>query len=108
VEDVESWTDGLLIPARMPGSDSSITSDTNGNVLPVTVWSDPSTVGSYDIIVDVNKNGRYDEGIDALDNNDIEVTAGFVIPEFSSFTALLLFFSLAVVLSIFTRRKQKP
>jgi hypothetical protein len=108
VEDVESWTDGMLIPARMPGSDSSITSDTNGTVLPVTVWSDPSTVGSYDIIVDVNKNGRYDEGIDALDNNDIEVTAGFVIPEFSSFTALLLFFSLAVVLPIFTRRKQKP
>ncbi len=89
VSDVETWTDGMLIPARESGTATMITSDTDGNVLPVTVWSDPSTVGAYDIVVDVNGNGSYDEGIDTLDNDDVEVTAGFVIPEISSLIALL-------------------
>lgn len=36
----------------------------------------------YDIIIDVNKNGKYDVGTDALDAN---ITVGFeAIPEFSS------------------------
>ena len=89
VSDVVTWTDGMLIPARESGTATMITSDADGNVLPVTVWSDPSTVGAYDIVVDVNGNGSYDEGIDTLDNDDVEVTAGFVIPELSSLIALL-------------------
>lgn len=105
VEDVATWTDGLAIPARVAGTSSSITSDTNGNVSPITVWSDPPTAGLYDMIVDVNGNGHYDEGIDALDNNDVEVTAGFVIPEFLSIIALLTAFSLATLSSIVIRRK---
>jgi hypothetical protein len=40
--------------------------------------------------VDVNGNGRYDEGIDALDDNEVEITAGFVVPEFPSSLALFL------------------
>jgi hypothetical protein len=90
VNDTEVWTDGMSIPARASGTATTMTSDTNGTVLPVTVWLNPSTVGAYDMIVDVNKNGFYDEGIDALDDND-EVTAGFVIPELPMLSALLLF-----------------
>ncbi|NWG11327.1 hypothetical protein HXY33_06245 [Candidatus Bathyarchaeota archaeon] len=104
VEDVVTWIDGLVIPTRVPGTSLSITSDTDGIVLPTTVWSDPSTIGAYDIIVDINGNGQYDEGIDALDNND-EVTAGFTIPEFLSVITLLLTFSLATILAIVVRRK---
>lgn len=103
VEDVKTWTDGMTIPSRVPGTATSITSDNDGTVLPLVVWSDPSTVGAYDIIVDVNMNGLYDEDIDALDNNDVEVTAGFVTPEISA-SLLLLFQIITTTALIFTKK----
>jgi hypothetical protein len=105
VEDVETWTDGMAIPSRVPGTATSITSDDDGVVLPVVVWSDPSTVGAYDIIVDVNMNGLYDEGIDALDNDDVGITAGFVIPEFSAF--ILLLFQITTLTAFIFAKKHK-
>ncbi len=106
VNDVGTWTDGMPIPARVSGTATSITSDADGAILPVMVWSDPSTVGAYDMLVDVNKNGFYDEGIDALDSNDVEVTAGFVIPEFAVLSVLLLF-QLAVFAAVVLAKKYK-
>jgi hypothetical protein len=106
VNDVEIWTDGMPIPERVSGTATSITSDSDGTVLPVIVWSDPSTVGAYDILVDVNENGFYDEGIDALDSNDVEVTAGFVIPEFPVLSVSLLF-QLAVFAAMVFVKKHK-
>jgi len=90
VNDTETWINGTTIPTRVAGTHISLISDANGTVLPTEVWSDPATVGKYDIVVDVNGNGLYDVGTDALDNNDWEVTAGFVIPEFVSLSLLLL------------------
>ena len=48
----------------------------------VRVWSSPLSPGKYDIIIDVNRNGVYDEGLDFLDNIDSYglPTAGFVVP----------------------------
>jgi len=63
------------------------------------------TTGKYDIVIDVNRNGHYDEGIDALDDHDIEVTAGFFIPEFPSFLILLLFLMTTLLAVIVYRRK---
>jgi hypothetical protein len=79
VNDVD-WTDGMTIPAYV--AKTSVTTDAFGEILDAyPVW-DGATPGKYDIIVDVNNNGIYDEGIDALDDSDIQVTAGFfVIPE---------------------------
>lgn len=104
VNDVEVWTDGMLFPARVSGTATSISSGADGSVLPVIVWSDPPTEGSYDMIVDVNMNGFYDEGIDALDSNDVEVTAGFVIPEFPALSILLLSQLLVFAATIFANR----
>ena len=82
VEDVTTWTDGMAIPPRVPGTAYGVASDSDGNMGPWPVWYAPLTIGKYDIVVDVNWNDIYDEGIDALDDSDIEVTAGFqVIPE---------------------------
>jgi hypothetical protein len=54
----------------------------NGMIAPTLTWAAPLVPGKYDIVVDVNNNTQYDVGIDTLDDNDIEVTAGFfVIPE---------------------------
>ena len=54
-------------------------------------------MGKYDILVDVDDNGEYNEGIDALDSGDVEVTAGFVVPELSHFVAFL-----TIMLTAFT------
>ncbi|MFB3889953.1 MAG: hypothetical protein ACE14S_10715 [Candidatus Bathyarchaeia archaeon] len=75
------WTDEMLI------QDIEKTVHINVNAtgrIPVgtKAWEGPLTPGKYDIIVDVDGNGIYDEGLDAIDDQDIEVTAGFfVIPE---------------------------
>jgi len=81
VEDV-TWVDGMAIPPRVPGTTTTVTTDTNGNIPPTLLWSSPLTPGKYDILVDVDGDGLYYAEADALDDNDIEVTAGFfVIPE---------------------------
>lgn len=82
VEDTP-WSCGMDIPVGVSGTETSVTTDLNGNIPAGTVaWSGPLTPGKYDIVIDVNGNGKYDEDIDALDDEDIEVTAGFfVIPE---------------------------
>lgn len=82
VDDVDPWTDGMVIPPRVPGTALTISSDPAGDVPPTLVWGSPLVPGKYDIVIDVNGNGLYDEGVDALDDSDIKVTAGFfIIPE---------------------------
>jgi uncharacterized repeat protein (TIGR01451 family) len=82
-----TWVDRMAIP----GSPVSVASDGLGTIHPTIVWSPPLTPGRYDIVVDVNCNGLYEVGIDTLDNNDINVTAGFfVIPEVWLGTILIL------------------
>jgi hypothetical protein len=81
VSDV-TWIEGMSIPSRIAGTVTTVTSDVAGNIPVTMVWSPPLTLGKYDIVVDVNGNGKYDAGVDALDDNDI-VTGGFlVIPEY--------------------------
>ena len=104
VNDVNTWNDNMSIPSRISGTATSILSDSNGTLSPTAAWSDPSTLGEYDIIVDVNGNGFYDAGIDALDNNDVEVTAGFIIPEFTSFLILSLFMILTMLGAVLHRK----
>ena len=97
VEDVETWTDGATIPDRISETASTILSNSEGDVPAMAVWSNPQAAGKYDIVVDVNNNGVYDVGVDALDDSDVEVTAGMVIPEF----APLHFLTLLTVLAAF-------
>jgi len=82
VEDT-AWSGGMDIPDRVSGTETSVSTDVNGYIPAGTVaWKGPLTPGKYDIVIDVISNGKYDKGIDALDDEDIEVTAGFfVIPE---------------------------
>jgi len=88
VSDVSIWTNGMDIPTPIVAT--SVRSDSAGTINPTAVWGSPLP-GKYDIIVDVNDNGRYDIGIDALDDNDIVTTAGFfVIPEYALGTILAL------------------
>ncbi len=81
VEDV-TWVDGMAIPPRVPSTATTITSDSSGDVQATLLWSNPLVAGKYDIVVDVDGDGLYYAETDVLDDNDIEVTAGFfVVPE---------------------------
>jgi hypothetical protein len=93
-----TWTDGMDIPDRVADTDTSVTTDASGNIAPGTrIWTS-SVQGKYDIVVDVNVNGRYDASTDALDAN---IDVGFeAVPEFStiaipvaSILGLLFFFN---------------
>ena len=78
-----AWVDGMTIPARIQGTVTSVSSDSSGNINLTAVWNKPLTPGKYDILVDVNGNGKYDADVDALYNNKIVTTAGFsLIPEY--------------------------
>jgi len=108
VVDEETWTDGMAIPERVPETATTISSNIDGDIQPTAVWSDPQTVGKYDMVVDVNGNGQYDAGIDALDDSDIEVTGGFlVIPEFLSFIILPLFMTATLLAAIMLGKKTR-
>jgi len=104
VDDVETWADGTPIPTRATGTLTTVSSDPSGNILPTAVWGNPQTIGKYDIIVDINGNGQYDANIDTLDDNDVEVTAGFIVPEFSS---ILMIFIVVTSLSAILLKNRK-
>jgi hypothetical protein len=78
-----AWVDGMTIPARIQGTVTSVSSDSSGNINLTVVWNKSLTPGKYDIMVDVNGNGKYDADVDALYNNKIVTTAGFsLMPEY--------------------------
>lgn len=82
VKDLDTWNDGMTIPPRINLTATNITTDGSGKIVPTALWVSPLSPGKYDIVVDVNGNGKYDEGVDALDDGDVEVTAGLmIVPE---------------------------
>jgi hypothetical protein len=76
VDDI-TWSDGEAIPQRLSGTLTTVTSDADGVIPPTVTWDNPQEIDKYDIIVDVNGNGQYDAETDAIDDNDVEATAGF-------------------------------
>ena len=108
VEDVVSWTamNGMPIPASASTDVPSITSNSSGQINVALLWSHP-TLGNYDIIVDVNRNGLYDAGIDPIDSDDV-VTAGVIIvPELSPVLAFCLFGTVTAVAAFKHGRKRE-
>lgn len=75
-----TWSGGMQIPTD--GIVTTVLTDADGKIPPTLVWPAPLTPGKYDIVVDVHRDGYYQKDFDCLDDNDIQVTAGFfVIPE---------------------------
>lgn len=69
-----TWNNGMTIPTH---SDEDyvweagfMTSDTGTLGPSIFIWLD-LIPGKYDIVSDVNDNGIYDEGVDALDDFDV-------------------------------------
>ena len=90
VVDNTTWTNGMTIPDRVSRTVTSVLSNSSGYFPPTQIWDPQLTLGKYDIVVDVNSNGRYDAGVDALDDLDIHGAGFFVIPEYAVGTILAL------------------
>jgi len=82
-----TWSDNTMIPAAVVRT--TVTSNSTGHIQPAMVWGS-ALPGEYDIVVDANDNGIYDEGIDALDDLDVSSAGFFVIPEYILGTDLAL------------------
>jgi hypothetical protein len=109
VEDVSAWQDGMVIPTRVEGTATTLSSNGAGSIVATAVWNPSLTLGRFDIVVDVNRNGKYDSGVDALDDSDVQVTAGFwVIPEYGFGTVMGLAGCLAALGVFCTRRQKTP
>ena len=106
VEDATAWTDGLNISSlTIMSTNIGVSTEADGELLPTQIWTTSLQLGEYDIIIDVNRNGIYDEGIDALDDMDVQDTAGFiVIPE----TPLATFITLLAITISLLIHKNKP
>jgi len=103
VEDVATWTDGMPLPS--PVVQTTVTADGDGNIPVTKVWIAKLEVGEYDIVVDVNDNGEYNEDVDALDDLDVNSAGFFIIPELPSGTILGLATCIATLgLYRFTRK----
>jgi len=100
-----TWTDGLGIPTRVAGTETTVTTDGYGKISAGTLIWASATIGKYDIIVDVNGNGVYDEDTDPIDNMDVN-DAGFeTVPEFTTIAIpVAIVFGLVFLIS---RRKRR-
>ncbi len=108
-----TWFDGKPIPVRVSGTATTVTVNETGFIVnsslnpassPALIWS-YAEIGKYDIVVDVNGNGTYDAGIDALDDIDVNGAGFETIPEFTTIAI-----PIAIVLGLiflFHRKKQK-
>jgi hypothetical protein len=118
VKDVDNWTDKMLIPPRIPGTVEQVSIDASGNIQPTLIWNAPLTPGGYDIVIDLNNNGRYDVGTDVLQKARIDACPSqhygvFVLPlpEYWSGTIMGLtsfFAALGLFGLIKRRRASKP
>lgn len=80
-----------------------VTTNSSGGIWPsVNIWSSPLTVGKYDIVVDMDKDGYLDEG----EPIDSWTTTGFeAIPEFT--TIAIPVAAILGLVFLFSRRRKK-
>jgi hypothetical protein len=86
---------------------ASTTTDTTGELPATLVWSQPLTIGKYDIWIDENQNGVLD-GADVWNSQSIDIYPLDVIPEFLTWTSTLLVpIILTIAVNIHQRRQLK-
>lgn len=99
------WVDDMLIPTRVPNSVELVSTNELGDILITGAWSGNMSVdGTYDMIIDYYGDGNYDRKADPIDDNDIMITAGFDIPEFSSYSFLSILMTILTVIMIYKRK----
>lgn len=67
VADQSNWTNGDTLTDVSGDGYEELTLSTNDTEV-VKLWDPPLTLGDYDIVEDINRNGVYDEGTDTVDS----------------------------------------
>lgn len=88
VQDVAVWNARVPLPTRVIDTTTSLTTDSSGNIVPTSIYPNAQP-GQYDVIIDVNNNGEFDEA-DLLINNIVATAGIFVAPEYSLGTLIAL------------------
>ena len=77
----DAWDWGSAIPPDVSDGVETVQTDGSGNIPLSKIWVAPTSVGEYDVIVDVNQDGT----LDSSDLIDDELKVGFeTIPEFTT------------------------
>jgi hypothetical protein len=83
----------------------SASTDLDG-LLPITLaWETPLTEGDYDIWIDADQNGMYDETVDMYENLMLDIHAFAVVPEFQTLKIMALFLALSTLVTVLAKRK---
>ncbi|MCW4030681.1 MAG: molybdopterin-dependent oxidoreductase [Candidatus Bathyarchaeota archaeon] len=108
VDDVATWTVRVALPTPVSGSANSVTTDSSGNLAPTSIYPNAAP-GKYDIILDVNSDGIYDEG-DLLINNVVTTAGVFVLPEYSlgAFAAITACFAALIAYAALKAKTANP
>lgn len=89
----------------LPGVEARTNED---GKLPITKVWDHALPGRYDIWVDVNQNGEYDERCDVWEVRCMDIHSFFVIPEMPFGTLLAVMATMAALaVSVFSKRKSQ-
>ena len=106
------WTDGMPIPTGPLVSVVVVATDALGNIPLTLVVSNVGPVFQcYDMVVDVNGDGIYHVGLDALDDNDTchnSLSGFFVVPEYTLGALLALVSCFAAFAVIKRKDKHRP
>jgi hypothetical protein len=70
----DTWPNGTSL-TDVAGGKRTVSTNSSGQIPITAIWSSPAE-GSYDVVVDVNKDGLYNQSIDYVDN---ESTTGFTV-----------------------------
>lgn len=100
VEDVVTWTDNMAIPDRVSGSATTV-NIVGGHFGPTLLWQ-ADHAGKYDIVLDVNKDGKWNAG-DALDNDDLVSSPGLIVTPENAFGSLLAIVSCVGAFAVTTK-----
>jgi hypothetical protein len=73
------WIYTTLTDVSSEGKET-ITTNATGYMNVTKIWSPTLAVGKYDIVIDVNRNGMYDSGVDLVDNTTITGFEVLAIP----------------------------
>ena len=80
VANKDVWNDGTSL-ADVSGGYETKTTESDGSIATTKIWNATLTEGEYDIVVDTNRNGKWNTG-EPIDN---EVDVGFTaVPEFTT------------------------
>lgn len=100
------WDDGILLSSLEWINGALVQVDSEGNIPVTMIWEPRITLGKFDVFVDINNNGVYDEGFD--DVSSWMYGGGLlVVPEIPLGT-IVAFSSCVIALAVFWIKNREP